>query len=127
MPTPVLAHVNIRTTRLEETLAFYETLLGFRRGIAATNPDPSLNVWLHDGDGRASIHVNRALPGEPARDGKSALDHIAFNCTDMAAFEARLTAMGVAYRIAPTRVPAMVQLVLTDPNGIKVELTFGHE
>jgi catechol 2,3-dioxygenase-like lactoylglutathione lyase family enzyme len=127
MPAPVLGHVNIRTTRMEDTLAFYETLLGFRRGVAATNPDPSVNMWLHDGEGRASIHVNLVLAGEPPRDGMSALDHIAFNCSDMALFEARLRAMTVPYRVAPTRVPQLVQLVLADPNGIKVELTFGHE
>jgi catechol 2,3-dioxygenase-like lactoylglutathione lyase family enzyme len=127
MPAPVLGHVNIRTMRIDETLAFYEMLLGYRRGIAATNPDPSVNVWLHDAEGRASIHVNLILSGEPPRDGMSALDHIAFNCSDRPAFEAKLRAMAVPYRVAPTRVPELVQLVLSDPNGIKVELTFGHE
>jgi catechol 2,3-dioxygenase-like lactoylglutathione lyase family enzyme len=127
MPAPVLGHINIRTTRMEDTLAFYEALLGFRRGVAATNPDPAVNMWLHDSAGRASIHVNLLLAGEPLRDGMSALDHVAFNCSDMAAFEAKLRAMDVPYRVAPTRVPQLIQLVLADPNGIKVELTFGHE
>lgn len=123
-----LGHVNIRTDRLEETLVFFETALGFRRGVAPTNPDPTLNVWLYDEEGCPSVHLNQRLPADPpAAAAPGALDHIAFNCTDMAAMRAHLDAAGIAYRHVPTLVPGLEQLILHDPNGIKVELSFGHE
>ena len=64
-----LGHVNIRTTRLEETCAFYEKILGFRRVTAATNPDPGRNLWLADAAGNPSVHVNVFRPGEQVAPG----------------------------------------------------------
>ncbi len=58
-----LGHVTIRTTRLDETCAFYEKLLGFRRVTATTNPDPARNLWLADAAGNPSVHVNMFRPG----------------------------------------------------------------
>jgi catechol 2,3-dioxygenase-like lactoylglutathione lyase family enzyme len=128
MAEPTLGHINIRTDRFEETLAFYEAVLGFRRTAAPTNPDPALNLWLVDAKGRASIHVNALLPGEPTRIARDCvLDHVAFNCTDIDAMSAHLDRLGIAYRRVPTLLPGLIQLVLADPNGIKIELTFGHE
>ncbi|MDB5707652.1 MAG: glyoxalase/bleomycin resistance protein/dioxygenase [Sphingomonas bacterium] len=123
-----LGHVNIRTDRLEETCAFYERLLGFRRGVAATNPDPTKNLWLYDTAGNPSVHINAFRP-EEARDtgGGSSLDHIAFNCPDRAAMAALLDREGIAYTAVETRVPGLVQFNIRDPNGVRVELTFGHE
>ena len=123
-----LGHVNIRTARLEETCAFYERLLGFRRGVAATNPDPARNLWLYDAAGNPSIHVNLFRPGESGGSGAgSSLDHIAFNCPDRAAMAAQLERDGIAYSLVETHVPGLVQFNLHDPNGVRVELTFGHE
>ena len=74
-----LGHVNIRTTRIEETCAFYEKILGVRRVTAATNPDPGRNLWLADAAGNPSVHVNAFRPGEQVAPGSgSCLDHIAF-------------------------------------------------
>lgn len=123
-----LGHVNIRTDRLEETCAFYERLLGFRRGIAATVPDPTRNLWLFDGAGNACVHVNTFREGEDRTTGVGAsLNHIAFNCPDREAMAAQLAADGIPYQVNETVVPGVVQFNLRDPNGVAVELTFGHE
>jgi catechol 2,3-dioxygenase-like lactoylglutathione lyase family enzyme len=123
----VLGHINIRTGRMEETLAFYEAVLGFRRGAAATNPDPAQNMWLFDDRGIAAVHVNAFRADETVPEvNRSCLDHVAFNCPDRAGMAERLAAMGIAYRESPTRLPGMVQFNLLDPNGVRVELTFGH-
>ena len=123
-----LGHVNIRTTDIERTCAFYESVLGFRRVIAATNPDPARNVWLCDDAGMPSVHVNAFRPDEPVpQDNLSSLHHVAFNCVDPAAMAARLDAAAIPYDMAVTRVPGLVQFNLHDPNGVRVELTFGHE
>jgi len=46
-----IGHINIRTPLLEQTLVFYETVLGFRRGPAKTMADQTRNAWLYDGEG----------------------------------------------------------------------------
>ena len=124
-----IGHINIRTPLLEETLAFYEHLFDLARGPAATMADQSRNAWLYDRDGRAIIHVNMPADGEavPAIGARGRMDHVAFDCRDADAMEARLKAAGVPYRRRETRVPGLTQIVLTDPNGINLELAFGTE
>ena len=123
-----LGHVNIRTDRLEETCRFYEDLLGLVRGMAATAPDPSRNIWLHDPAGQPCVHLNRLRDGETACPESTApLNHIAFNCPDRDGMAARLQGMGVSYTVVETIVPGVTQFNLSDPNGVAVELTFGHD
>lgn len=121
-------HINIRTSRLAETIDFYRTVLGLEPGDAATMADQSGNAWLFDEGGAPIIHLNAPKAGEaidPAVTG--ALDHVAFNCDDMAAMQMRLGKAGIAYDVFETRVPGLVQINLRDPNGVKVELAFGAE
>lgn len=121
-----LGHVNIRTPAFEETCAFYERALGLTRGPAASMLDQTGNAWLYDEGGHPVIHVNSPSAGEAPREaGVSArLDHVAFDCSDVAGFEARLRELGIPHRTAPTPAGGLVQINLHDPNGIKVELTF---
>lgn len=124
-----IGHINIRTPLLEETLAFYETLFDLRRGDALTMADQGRNAWLYDADGRAIIHVN--MPGEgesvPEPGTRGRMDHVAFDCRDPDAMEARLGVLGIPYLRRETRVPGLTQIVLNDPNGISLELAFGTD
>jgi catechol 2,3-dioxygenase-like lactoylglutathione lyase family enzyme len=124
-----IGHINIRTPLLEETLAFYERLFDLVRGPASTMADQSRNAWLFDRDGRAIIHVN--MPGEgeavPVIGARGRMDHVAFDCRDPDAMEARLGQAGVPYLRRETRVAGLTQIVLKDPNGINLELAFGTE
>jgi len=124
-----IGHINIRTPLLEETLAFYERLFDLARGPAATMADQSRNAWLYDREGRAIIHVNMPHDGEPvpAIGAHGRMDHVAFDCRDADAMEARLIDAGVPYRRRETRVAGLTQIVLRDPNGINLELAFGTE
>jgi catechol 2,3-dioxygenase-like lactoylglutathione lyase family enzyme len=126
-PVATLAHINIPTMLYEETIGFYEALMGFRRAISPLNPDPAQNTWLLDSAGRPCIHINALRPGEAQQSADSCLDHVAFDCTGRDTFAAKLKAMRVQFTETQTRVPEVVQLNLRDPNGIRVELTFGHE
>lgn len=122
-----LGHINIKTPLIEETIGFFE-LLGLRRGVAATLADQQRNAWLYDEEGRPIVHVNALADGETREPHHAArLDHVAFDCEEEAAFAARLAAAGVPYLRRETNVPGLVQFNLTDPNGIRIELTFGHE
>lgn len=55
------------------------------------------------------------------------MDHVAFDCDDPDEMEARLVALGIAYRRRTTLVEGITQIVLRDPNGINLELAFGTE
>jgi catechol 2,3-dioxygenase-like lactoylglutathione lyase family enzyme len=122
---PRLGHVNIRTVKLAETVAFYETVLGFRRGDAATMDDQLVNAWMFDPDGRACVHLNAPKDGGPVKPGDgSCLDHVAFDCEDEPGMRARLERAGIAYVRREYPAAALLQLVVRDPNGVKVELTF---
>lgn len=121
-------HINIRTSRLDETIAFYRALFDFTVGEAATMADQTGNAWLFDSEGWPVIHLNALRDGDdfdPAR--RSALDHVAFNCPDLPDMRRRLAAIGADYREAQSRVPGMTQINVHDPNGVKVELTFGAD
>ncbi len=119
-----LDHINIRTTRMEETLVFFERVLGFRRSTALTNPDPAQNVWLLDEHGRASVHINVFREGEEVPETNlSCLHHIAFAARGRDAVQAHLDALQEPYVVVETRVLGLVQFNLTDPNGVRVEIS----
>jgi catechol 2,3-dioxygenase-like lactoylglutathione lyase family enzyme len=121
-----IGHVNIRTPQMEQTLLFYETYLGLRRGLAVSAVQRADNVWLYDAQGFALIHVNGPRPDESiAPEGQiSRLDHVAFDCSGLQACRDRLTAGGIAFYEQPLPARKLHQINLRDPNGIKVELTF---
>lgn len=124
-----IGHINIRTPILEETLAFYESVLAMRRGPARTMADQSRNAWLYDDAGRALIHVNMPAADEAVPDvgARGRIDHVAFDGRDPDEMEARLQRLGIAYRRRETLVSGLTQIVLRDPNGIMLELAFGTD
>lgn len=119
-----IGHINIKTPAFEETCAFYEALFDLRRVPALTMADKENNAWLATAEGQAVIHVNTSPGAAPALPSPGRLDHVAFECRDVAAMRARLDAMGVRHAHAVSLVPTLEQIFFTDPNGIKIELTF---
>src|SRR3546814_1077406 len=85
--------IKTRTPALDETLIFYEEVFDLVRGPASTMADQTRNAWLYDRDGRAIIHVNMPAKDEdiPAIGARGRMDHVAFDCRDPDAMEARLT------------------------------------
>ena len=121
-----LDHVNIRTPLFEETLAFYEAALGLKRGPGASANGRAQNMWLYAENGAAVIHVNGPRDSEEvAPVGQaSRLHHVAFACAGLAAARTRLAQAGVAVHEVPLPTRNAMQLNITDPNGILVELQF---
>lgn len=62
--------------------------------------------------------------GSNAAPHHSCLNHLAFDCADLAATRASLDAAGIAYETDVVDELHQVQLFLTDPTGIGVELAF---
>ena len=118
-----LNHVNIVTTRLEETRAFYKRVLGLEAGYRP--PFDFDGAWLYAGD-KPLIHLqvpgSSAIGGTEERGASGPLDHASFEVADIAAARASLDANGIAYRAFTSPDGRNDQLFFRDPNGVVIEL-----
>ena len=119
-----LNHVNINAPQplLDQLRDFYVAVIGLKEGWRPPVPIPG--YWLYAGD-KPLVHLMdaSAMPGHQRQPQPAGhLDHIAFSCTDATGMEARLRAAGIPYRRNDTREFGIVQLVVTDPAGLDVEL-----
>ncbi len=112
-------HVNLSTSKPEETIAFFTDVLGLEN-----RPDqrPAFNTpgaWLFAGDS-AIVHLNFVdeTPGEPS----GPLDHFAFTAADFDAVVARLDESGTEYRVVERPETGLRQAFLQEPNGVRVEI-----
>ena len=98
------------------TLAFYENLLGLKRGY---RPDLGFDgAWLYVGD-TAVLHLyfDRPVP-QPAA---GVIDHMAFTTVNLKEMKARFDQSGYTYSLQH-REGGPWQLFCLDPSGAKVEL-----
>jgi len=124
MPVLGFSHYNLRAPRalLDELRDFYCDLVGLEVG---QRPQfRSFGYWLYAG-GHAVLHLSEAGPDEvrPALP-SGTFDHAAFRCSDRAAYESKLTARGIRYRVSHVPATQQIQVFLTDPAGNGVELNF---
>ena len=124
MPAQALHHINIRAPRalVAALKEFYESVLGLSAGWRP--PFKSTGHWLYLGDAPV-VHLvedDRAHGSTGSRG--SIVDHVAFSCTGLRAFEELLTAKGIPFRRTEVSKTALVQLMLADPAGNGVELQF---
>jgi catechol 2,3-dioxygenase-like lactoylglutathione lyase family enzyme len=126
-----LDHFTLRTTRLDETVKFFQQVAGLVPGDRPPFAFPG--YWLY-AEGVPVLHLAVFDPGDAAlRDylsdreyasGSGAIDHVAFRCHSLPAFEARLKALDVNYR--GRTVPSLRehQVFVIDPNGVHIEFIF---
>ncbi|WP_395851704.1 Atu1372/SO_1960 family protein [Cystobacter fuscus] len=129
-----LDHYTLRTEHVEETRRFLEEVAGLRVG-----PRPAFQFpgyWLYAGDTplvhlatleKDNPELHRYLGDRATGTGPGAIDHIAFRCADLPAFESRLNRLGVTY--TPRTVPQLRehQVFVKDPNGITLEFIFAMD
>ncbi|HUC61493.1 MAG TPA: VOC family protein [Alphaproteobacteria bacterium] len=134
MPLNTLAHVSIRTKKLQETRDFYVDVLGLVDGDRPPFDFPG--NWLYLGT-EAVVHLIGIDPKRPSttaaylgeRDidnGKTtgAFDHAAFFATDFAGVRERMVKKGVKFFERQVPLVGLRQIFIHDPNGILVELNF---
>lgn len=120
-----LDHVTIRVRPAQVGVMqdFYAGLLGLEVG---PRPLTFPGAWLYAG-GRAVVHiagnVAEDAPGRPECN-SAGFDHVAFQSQGLSAAKARLDSAGVAWHEVWRPHLDILQLVLHDPAGMKVELTF---
>jgi catechol 2,3-dioxygenase-like lactoylglutathione lyase family enzyme len=140
MPLTKLAHYSIRTTDLEASCAFYERVLGFRRGYR-----PPFNfdgAWLYmggDEEDFGTVHILAVDPngadglseylGDKAvpTTGTGSLDHIAFLATGVSEMWETLRSEGIPWRDRTVPSLGLHQVFLEDPSGVTIELNFSAE
>ena len=137
--TYTLNHFSIRTTDLDATRAFYETVLGLTVGPRPAFPFPGL--WMYRGDhadyANAVVHIIGIDRNDPAglnrylgeRDnaqlhGTGVVDHIAFFADGLREMIDHLKKLGIEprQRIVPSI--GLYQLFLDDPDGVVIELNY---
>lgn len=127
-----LDHINVRAPEdmIERLRAFYCEVIGLREGMRP--PFRSRGYWLYAGD-RDLLHLTIA-PADAAVAGAAAtpaartgwVDHVALRGTDRTESIRRLDAAGVDYEIEEVPMTGQVQIFLTDPAGLGIELNFAQ-
>jgi len=127
-----LDHFTLRTRKPEETVRFYQDVLGVKEGWRPPFRFPG--HWLYRGE-TPIIHIItisenenevRGYVGERQNDGpgSGSVDHVAFRCQGLEAYQDRLLKLGYAFHERVVPVLDQHQLFVKDPNGIHLELVF---
>ena len=113
-----LDHINIRTTEMAKTQAFFTEILGLTVGWRPAFPFGG--AWLYAG-GKDVVHLVEVRQAGAASRG-SALDHFAFTIDDYEGAQARLDAVGLAYEPSVSPEGDIRQMFVTELNGVTIEL-----
>ncbi|MGI9621216.1 MAG: VOC family protein [Acidimicrobiales bacterium] len=119
-----LDHYNIRTSKPEETVAFYCDVLGCVDGFDRRPAISSPGTWLLVED-HPAVHVVFVEADSESSTGP--IDHVAFRAAGFLDISARLDGMDVDYDVAEYPQFDLIQVYLTDPNGVRVELNIPGE
>ena len=136
-----LEHYNIRTTRFEETVKFYDDILGMKCKRAPMASEGMPPTWIYDDSGIPVVHLTPVDPKDPhgsyskmaqyrgvdpdaAFQGSGAIDHVAFECEGFDEMLGRLEAKNLVF--AKNEFPNfnLRQIFVRDPNGVTLELNF---
>jgi catechol 2,3-dioxygenase-like lactoylglutathione lyase family enzyme len=113
-----LDHINIRTTDLDRTRAFFTDVLGLTVGWRPDFEFPG--AWLYAGE-KDVVHLVEVKRAHTPSEGSS-LDHFAFTIDDFEDARRRLDAAGIGYRETAAPNGGIRQFFLTEGNGVTIEL-----
>jgi len=132
MPLNLMEHYLVLTDDMEATRAFYIDVLGLQDGFRPELGFPGYWLYL---DSTPVLHIaewltytahsnKMGIPVTTRGNGTGAFDHIAFNGTVPEQTIACLEKNSISYQRNDVPHAGLVQLFLSDPNGIKIELNF---
>lgn len=115
-----LDHVNIRTARLDEMSAFYEDVLGLKRG---KRPLFEFGGAWHYCNGRAIVHLVEST--KRITSGEAQLEHFALRSDGSAKrFMTKMRKHDAPYYAVGIDDINMIQVNVFDPDGNKIEVQF---
>lgn len=122
-------NIRLRPSDLEAVRDFYVDAIGLTEG-----PRPNFSFpgyWLYGGAEAAILHLAATLPESSERISTTKptgqFDHVSLKATGLASARERLTKLGVPFDERPVVGWRLAQIFLTDPAGLKLELTFDLE
>ena len=122
MSVGMLDHFNIRTRRLEDTVKFYEDVLGLKNGDRPNFSFPG--AWMYS-EGRPVVHLVDISPtSEPQKPDSGVVHHVAFVSRDFNGMKQRLTAKGMTFDTRQVPGGELWQIFVNDPNGVMIELNY---
>jgi catechol 2,3-dioxygenase-like lactoylglutathione lyase family enzyme len=118
----MLDHFNIRTRRLDDTVRFYEDVLGLENGDRPNFSFPG--AWMYS-EGRPVVHLVDISPtSEPQKPDSGVVHHVAFASRDFNGMKARLQSKGMAFDTRQVPGGELWQIFVRDPNGVMIELNY---
>ena len=122
MSVGVLDHYNVSTRKLNDTVRFYEDILGFMNGPRPPFDFPG--AWLYSA-GHAVLHLNDiSETDKQQRPDSGVIDHVAFGCRGFEATRRHLTDKGVTHHVNQVPNSYRWKILLLDPNNVEIELNF---
>ena len=122
-----LLHTSIRTSNLQQTVAFYTVVLGMRLVREKAIPEREMEIAFLESEGNHQIEVIR-FGGQagfqvPAYENR-VFDHLAFEIDDMEAVLTRCEEVGGAVVERPFHLPGSSSsyAFIQDPDGVTIEL-----
>jgi catechol 2,3-dioxygenase-like lactoylglutathione lyase family enzyme len=97
-----LDHINIQTPVLEDTCAFFESIVGLKRGFRPDFPFPG--AWLHLGE-KAVVHVIGMTDKKAGGAGSGRVNHVGFMASGYANLLDRVLSAGMRTKSAMSPAP----------------------
>ncbi len=117
-----LDHFNIRTGKLDDTVRFYEDVLGLSVGARPNFSFPG--AWLYS-DGQAVVHlVDISALAEPQKPDSGVVHHVAFASRGFAKMKQRVQSRAVPFDTREVPGGELWQIFVRDPNGVLIELNY---
>ena len=124
---PVLHHVTLKTTRVDEMVSWYQTVVGM-----TVNHHSHFGAWLTNDDAnhRVALLAHPALADDPGKVGHTGIHHMAFEFAGLGGLMdsyARLRDLGIRPHACLDH-GMTISMYYVDPDGNSVELqtdTFG--
>ena len=117
-----LDHYNVSTRKLQETVQFYETVLGLSNG--ARPPFNFPGAWLYS-EGHPVLHINDISGTDrEQRPDSGVIDHVAFGSRGFEAMKKHLAGKGIQHRVNQVPNSTRCQIFLRDPNNVEIELNY---
>ena len=114
-----LDHVNVRTSKLDEMIQWYETYLGLQNGWRPNFSVPGAWMYLGDQPVVHLVHIDAECASVDPK-----IEHFAFAATGYAAFIATLDAAGIAHDTVHIPDARILQVNIEDCDGNHLHIDF---
>jgi catechol 2,3-dioxygenase-like lactoylglutathione lyase family enzyme len=122
MSVGVLDHFNIRTRHLDDTVRFYEDVLGLEKGPRPNFAFPG--AWMYS-EGKAVVHlVDISRTDEQQKPDSGVVHHVAFVSRGFDSMKQRLTSKAMPFDARQVPGGDLWQIFVNDPNGVMIELNY---